>query len=329
MSIKFQKPFLKWVGGKTQHIHQIMNSFPDTMENYHEIFLGGGSVLLALLSLQKMGKLIIKGNVYAYDLNKQLIRVYRDVQFNKDALIVCVEKYKNEYSECPTVERGTANRKPMNEAEAKTSKESYYYWIRRQFNEINKIAKANTKCENSTDEINVEKCAMFVFLNKTCFRGMYREGPNGFNVPYGHYKTTPAFMSQEELNKISELIQCVHFKCCDFKTSLCETSICAPKSNDFMYLDPPYAPETKKSFVGYTENGFDLQAHKDLFNMIRESHVNKTQFLLSNSMVELVTKNFRDFKMEEIKVRRAINSKKPESTTSEVLIWNYKLPEKQ
>ena len=71
-SIKFQKPFLKWVGGKTQHIHQIMNSFPDTMENYHEIFLGGGSVLLALLSLQKMGKLVIKGNVYALNVKTSL-----------------------------------------------------------------------------------------------------------------------------------------------------------------------------------------------------------------------------------------------------------------
>jgi len=63
----FQKPFLKWVGGKSQHIHQIINSFPDNMENYHEIFLGGGSVLLAVLSLQKTRKIKINGSVYAYD----------------------------------------------------------------------------------------------------------------------------------------------------------------------------------------------------------------------------------------------------------------------
>jgi len=321
-----QKPFLKWLGGKTQIIEKIISTIPTKMVNYHEIFLGGGSVLFAILSLKKQNKISIKGEIYAYDINEHLIDVYKAIQTKKDEFFIHLTKIKNIYHGLQFVNK---NMNPQTYEEALTSKESYYYWIRRQFNEINKIAKANTKCENSTDEINVEKCAMFVFLNKTCFRGMYREGPNGFNVPYGHYKTTPAFMSQEELNKISELIQCVHFKCCDFKTSLCETSICAPKSNDFMYLDPPYAPETKKSFVGYTENGFDLQAHKDLFNMIRESHVNKTQFLLSNSMVELVTKNFRDFKMEEIKVRRAINSKKPESTTSEVLIWNYKLPEKQ
>ena len=132
-----------------------MKGFPDTMENYHEIFLGGGSVLLALLSLQKMGKLTIKGSVYAYDLNNQLIRVYRDVQSNKDTLIACVEKYKNEYSKCPTVEKGTANRKPMNEIEAKTSKESYYYWLRKKFNELT--------------ELSVENSALFIMLNKNWF----------------------------------------------------------------------------------------------------------------------------------------------------------------
>lgn len=321
-----QKPFLKWLGGKTQIIEKIISTIPTKMVNYHEIFLGGGSVLFAILSLKKQNKISIKGEIYAYDINEHLIDVYKAIQTKKDEFFIHLTKIKNIYHGLQFVNK---NMNPQTYEEALTSKESYYYWIRRQFNEINKTAKAKTKGENYTDEINIEKCAMFVFLNKTCFRGMYREGPNGFNVPYGHYKTTPTFMSQEELNKISELIQSVHFKCCDFKSSLCETSICAPKSNDFIYLDPPYAPETKKSFVGYTENGFDLKTHIYLFNMIRESHVNKIQFLLSNAMVELVTENFRDFKMEEIKARRAINSKKPDSTTSEVLIRNYKLPEKQ
>ena len=120
-----QKPFLKWVGGKSQHIYQIINSFPNLMENYHEIFLGGGSVLLALLSLQKAGKITINGSIYAYDLNQQLIQVYRHIQSNKDELIKCVEQYRNEYDNCQTAEKGTANRNPINETEAKTSRESY------------------------------------------------------------------------------------------------------------------------------------------------------------------------------------------------------------
>ena len=294
---------------------KITSNVPSEMVNYHDIFLGGGSVLFAILSLHKQNKISITGEIFAYDLNEHLIDVYKAIQTKKDEFFIYLNKIRNIYHGLQFVEK---NMNPQTYEEALTSKESYYYWIRRQFNEINKAAKA------AVDELNIEKCAMFVFLNKTCFRGMYREGPNGFNVPYGHYKTTPTFMTQDELNKISELIQSVHFKCCDFKTSLC-----APKSNDFAYLDPPYAPETKKSFVGYTENGFDLQAHKDLFNMIHNLHINKTQFLLSNAMVDLVTENFHNFHIEEVKARRAINSKKPESTTSEVLIWNYKLPEKQ
>ena len=299
--IKFQKPFLKWVGGKTQHIHQIMNGFPDTMENYHEIFLGGGSVLLALLSLQKMGKLIIKGNVYAYDLNNQLIRVYRDVQSNKDALIACVEKYKNEYGECPTVERGTANRKPMNEVEAKTSKESYYYWMRKKFNELT--------------ELSVENSALFIMLNKTGFRGVYREGPNGYNVPFGHYKKTPMIISRSEIDNISELIKDVIFIDTDFVKSMNNAT-----KGDFVYLDPPYAPKNRTSFVGYTENGFNIDMHKNLFKLTKALTSVNIKFAMSNANVELVKKSFEGYTFTEISARRAIHSKNPASKTTDVLI---------
>jgi len=299
--IKFQKPFLKWVGGKIQHIHQIMNGFPNTIENYHEIFLGGGSVLLALLSLQKMGKIQIKGNIYAYDLNNQLIQVYRDVQSNKDALIACVEKYKNEYGGCPTVERGTANRKPMNEVEAKTSKESYYYWMRKKFNELT--------------ELSVENSALFIMLNKTGFRGVYREGPNGYNVPFGHYKKTPMIISKSEIDNISELIKYVIFIDADFVKSICNAT-----KGDFVYLDPPYAPKNRTSFVGYTENGFNIDMHKKLFKLTKALTTNNIKFAMSNSNVELVKKSFAGYILTVIVARRAIHSKNPGAKTTDVLI---------
>jgi len=286
---------------KTQHIHQIMNGFPDTMENYHEIFLGGGSVLLALLSLQKMEKLTIKGSVYAYDLNNQLIRVYRDVQSNKDALIACVEKYKKEYGECPTVERGTANRKPMNEVEAKTSKESYYYWMRKKFNELT--------------ELSVENSALFIMLNKTGFRGVYREGPNGYNVPFGHYKKTPIIISKSEIDNISELIKDVIFIDADFVKSIKNAT-----EGDFVYLDPPYAPKNRTSFVGYTENGFDIDMHKNLFKLTKALTKNNIKFAMSNANVELVKKSFVGYTFTEIAARRAIHSKNPAAKTTDVLI---------
>ena len=301
---KLQTPFIKWVGGKTQIIDKIMSKIPTEMENYHELFLGGGSVLLAVLSLQKAGKITIKGNVYAYDLNKQLIQVYRHIQTKKDALFKSIEKYKNNYSKCPDAEKGTANRKPKNITEAKTSKESYYYWLRKKFN-------------NHMGNKAVENSALFIVINKLCFRGVYREGPNGFNVPFGHYKKTPEIITKEKLDTISCLIKDVKFSNVDFKDSIKNTT-----KDDFIYLDPPYAPETSKSFVGYTKDGFNIDMHKNLFKLTKELSKKQVKFVMSNAKVDLITENFKEYKMEETKARRAINSKNPGASTTEVIIYN-------
>ena len=300
-NIILQKPFLKWVGGKTQHIQQIINSFPDNMENYHEIFLGGGSVLLAVLSLQKAGLITIKGSIYAYDLNKQLIQVYRHIQSNKDELIKRVQHYRNEYDKCPIVEKGTANRKPVNDTEAKTSRESYYYWMRMKFNLLK--------------DLSIENSALFIMLNKTNFRGVYREGPNGYNVPFGHYKKTPAIISKNEIDKISTLIKDVVFIDADFNESINNAT-----EGDFVYLDPPYAPQNIKSFVGYTENGFDINMHEKLFKLTKALTTNNIKFAMSNANVELVKNSFEGYVFKEISARRAIHSKNPAAKTTDVLI---------
>ena len=297
---KFQKPFLKWVGGKTQMIHTLMDKFPAEMNNYHEPFLGGGSVLFALLSLQKENKIVIKNKIYAYDINVLLINVYKNIQTNKDALFGYITSYITEYHNITGTE---VNRKPLTMEDAKTSKESYYYWIRQLFNKM--------------DKTTIECSAIFMFLNKTCFRGMYREGPNGFNVPYGHYKKTPTIITKKELDYISDLIKDVVFLQSDFCKSVQNI-----RSGDFVYLDPPYAPETENSFVGYTADGFGLETHNKLFSEIRKLHKQKIQFVMSNAKVDLVINNFNDCKCDDIIARRAINSKKPGSTTTEVLIYN-------
>ena len=295
-----QKPFLKWVGGKTQIINKIISRIPEEIESYHEPFLGGGSVLLAVLSLQKQNKITINGSVYAYDINKTLIQLYKHIQTNTVSLFSYIEAYKKVYHGL----KGTVvNRKPKNLTEGKTSKESYYYWLRSKF--------------NTMDKSTVEYSALFIFLNKTCFRGVYREGPNGFNVPYGHYKKTPKIITEEELNTISELIKDVNFVCLDFKESLRTVS-----EGDFVYLDPPYAPETSKSFVGYVAEGFSLETHQELFSEIKKIGEKNIKFAMSNAKVDLVTSNFEDYECIKIEARRAINSKNPESKTMEVIIYN-------
>lgn len=295
---KIQKPFLKWVGGKTQIIGDIISKIPKDINNYHELFLGGGSVLLAVLSLQRQNKIVIKNKIYAYDINEVLINVYKHIQTNKDELYEIITLYITEYD---SITGTTINRKPNNIDEAKTSKESYYYWIRSKYNKIDK----NT----------IECSALFMFINKTCFRGMYREGPNGYNVPYGHYKKTPTIISRIDLDYISDLIKDVEFNHSSF-----DDSIKLVKEGDFVYLDPPYAPDNANSFVGYVLDGFNLEMHKLLFSEIKK--MGKIKFVMSNAKVDLVTENFKDYECQDIIARRAINSKKPGSTAMEVIIYN-------
>jgi len=297
-NLKLQKPFLKWIGGKTQIINNIISRIPKNINNYHELFLGGGSVLLAVLSLQKQNKIVIKNKIYAYDINSILINVYKHIQKNKDELYKFINQYITEYD---SIKGSIINRKPTSIEEAKTSKESYYYWLRNKYNNI--------------DKETIECSALFMVINKTCFRGMYREGPNGYNVPYGHYKKTPTIISKEDLDYISDLIKEVEFKHSNFTDSIKNV-----KDEDFVYLDPPYAPENSKSFVGYVADGFDLEMHKLLFSEIKK--LGKIKFVLSNAKVDLVMDSFKEYNCEDIVARRAINSKKPDSTTTEVIIYN-------
>ena len=299
---RIQKPFLKWVGGKTQILDDIISKIPKKINNYHEPFLGGGSVLFAILCLQQEKKIIITNNIYAYDVNKDLINVYKHIQNNKDKLYTLIEYYINEYH---GIEGNTINRKPISIEEAKTSKESYYYWLRNKYNTIDK------------NNHPMECSALFMILNKTCFRGMYREGPNGYNVPYGHYKKTPTIISKTDIDKISSLIKNVKFIHSNFSDSIKNA-----KNGDFVYLDPPYAPENTRSFVGYVADGFNLDMHNLLFDEIKNLDKKKIKFVLSNAKVELVTQAFKNYNCQDIIARRAIHSKKPGSTTTEVIIFN-------
>lgn len=291
----YQKPFLKWVGGKTQIIDSIIGRFPKQMNNYHETFLGGGSVLLALLTLVNEKKIVIKGTINAYDINKNLIHVYKNIQDNIEELLEELTILKEEYKGLTGKEK---IRNPKNEEEAKSSKESYYYWCR--------------TCFNLMDKYTPKHSAYFIFLNKIGFRGMYREGPNGFNVPFGHYKKVPEIFNKDQLYKIQKLFKNVNFYCQNFEDSLKNVD-----TGDYVYLDPPYVKENKKSFVGYNKKGFDLDTHKRLFSMVKEL---KVKFSMSNSSVPLVKNTFEGYEIYELEARRAINSKNPGSTTTEVII---------
>jgi DNA adenine methylase len=294
------KPILKWVGGKTQIIDNIIKEFPLEINNYHEIFLGGGSVLLALLSYVKMGNIKINGKIYAYDINEPLIYMYKNIQSNHNELYNEIQLLIEDFNSCGN---GELNRKPKNIEEAKTLNENYYYWIRSEYN------------KSDFDRNSIKGSAMFIFLNKTCFRGVFRIGPNGFNVPYGNYKK-PEIINKEHLEKVSSIIKDVEFQCSDFRESLKNI-----EKNDFVYLDPPYAPETNNSFVGYTKDGFNIQSHNDLFQLIHKLTEKNIKIVLSNSDVELVRENFKEkYNIKSIICKRSINSKTPDAKVKELII---------
>jgi DNA adenine methylase len=304
----FPKPILKWVGGKTQILDKLAEEIPIEINNYREIFLGGGSVLLMMLSLVKNGHICIHGNIYAYDLNEPLIYMYKNIQSNHNDLYDKIKYLIDEFNSCKNEEE-EVNREPSTLTEALLSRENYYYWIRSNYNHLDSNEKKTTIGS-----------AMFIFLNKTCFRGVFRVGPRGFNVPYGHYKN-PEIINRQHLQEIHELIQNVIFDCVDFNHSLLLT-----EPNDFTYLDPPYAPETSTSFVKYTENGFDVENHKTLFQIIHQITDENKKIMLSNSDVSLVRENFCDCKkytVLSIMCKRAIHSKTPDTKAKEVIIKNY------
>ena len=293
------KPIVKWLGGKSQIIDKLIADFPLEINNYHEPFLGGGSVLLALLSYVKSGAIKIHGNIYACDLNESLIYMYKNIQTQHNSLYDTLKTLIVDYKEC---ERET--------------KEAYYYLIRSRYNNL-----------SLEDKKGILGSAMFIFLNKTGFRGMFRVGPNGFNVPYGHY-SNPEIINKEHLDIVHNLIQGVIFECCDFTVSLMRPIVASSGSgdhSDFLYIDPPYAPETTTTFVGYTEKGFNIENHNKLFGLIHDLTDANHKVMLSNADVSLVRSNFTKdlYHTTPILCKRYINSKNPDAKAKEVIIRNY------
>lgn len=308
MKMKIQKSFLKWVGGKHKLLTHIINKIPKEFNSYHDIFLGGGSVLLAILTLQENNKIKINKTINAYDLNIRLINTFKHVQSNPKLLIRLVKNLIHQYQKIQINTHKQKGAPKVNIDNYTETREHFYYWI---------VYKFNTTDFNST-----LNAAYFIFLNKVGFRGMFRENKDGdFNIPFGlkDRKTLniPKIIVEENIMNISKLIKNVVFHHLGF-----EDSIKKIINDDFVYLDPPYVPEDNNSFVGYNACGFDLKTHNKLFTSVGKFTDQKVKFIMSNSNTDLVNNTFIDYNKEIITARRAINSKNPADTTKEVVIFN-------
>lgn len=249
--MKLVKPFVKWAGGKGSLISQLKNFYPFEIDNikidkYVEQFVGGGAVLINILQ-----KYDIK-EVYAFDINMDLINCYNVIKSNVEKLIEELEKKENSFLVLENKER-----------------EEYFYKIREEYNSYNL----------SENDINVKRASEFIFLNRTCFNGLYRVNKNGkFNVPCGKYKN-PTICDSNNLRNLSYLIRNVNFQYGDYKKS--EKYI---DSNTFVYFDPPYRPLSNTSgFTSYTKEDFNDENQKELAKYYKLLDEKDAKLMLSNS----------------------------------------------
>jgi len=301
--MKSAKPFLKWAGGKTQLLDDIDNNLPieikkNGITNYYEPFLGSAAVFLFLKQ-----KYSIK-NAYLSDINSNLISTFKIVQNQTGSLIKELKTLDKEF-------------KSKNHEHRKI----YYYKIREEFNVLLLPGKKKSKQEL------IRKAALTIFLNRTCFNGLYRVNRSGqFNVPYGRYEN-PRLLDEENLLAVSKTLSNVILEVRNF-TTLPEIV----RKGSFIYYDPPYSPLNKTSnFTSYSENEFSLKEQEELAKVYSILDQKGIKQLLSNA--DLKNHNpqndFHDnlyskYTIKRILASRVINRKGTKrGKISEILVKNY------
>ena len=290
------KPFVKWVGGKSQLIEQIEKMLPTDSEKvltkYAEPMVGGGALFFSLLSKYDFEEL------YISDINAELINAYQAVKNDVDNLIAKLSEMQMLFL-------------PMDE----NGRKYFYYNIREKFNSTILTAETAT-----------EKAAQFIFLNKTCFNGWYRVNRKGlFNVPMGAYKN-PTICDAENLRNIHDALQNVTIVCGDYTLSKSFIS-----NKTFVYLDPPYRPISETSaFTSYNSDAFDDNEQIRLAKFIDEINEVGAKLVLSNSDPKNVNPDdnffdnlYKSYSIHRVSATRMINSNaEKRGKINELLICN-------
>lgn len=279
---KKYQPFIKWVGGKRGLLSQLLPLFPQEFNNYHEPFLGGGAVFFELYS-----KGLLKDKkIYLSDINRELVNTYNEVKNNPLELITNLEKYKEKHNK------------------------DFYYKIREQ--DRKQHFKRLTPLQRAT---------RFIYLNKTCFNGLYRVNSKGqYNTPIGSYKN-PNIADTSVILSASEALQNATITNEPFSEVMKNTT-----KNDLIYFDPPYYPLNQTaSFTAYDKNGFLDDKQRELFDVFQQLHVEGCFVLHSNSDTEFIKELYQDYELNLVMANRFINSKSSgRGKISEVLLRNYK-----
>ena len=290
---KTVKPFIKWAGGKSQLLGEIRKTYPAEINRYCEPFVGGGAVLFDILANFRPEEVLIN------DINPELVNAYIQIRDNAEKIILMLSAMQENFWNMDTHDR-----------------KEYYYEKRDRFNEI-----------INTSGLLLEKAALFIFLNKTCFNGLYRVNSKGlYNVPMGSYKK-PLICDTDNIRLISGLLKCVEIQCGDY--SKCADFI---DKSTFVYIDPPYRPLSEtSSFTSYAKEEFGDEQQIQLCHFIEQISDRGAKVVASNSDPKNTDENdnffdeiYKMFKIKRVSATRMINSdSKGRGTVSELLIYNY------
>ena len=276
------QPFVKWVGGKRGLLSQIIPLLPQKFNNYFEPFIGGGALFF---ELQKQGKLDGK-KVYLFDINSELINAYNMVKESPEELISKLSEFKEQHSK------------------------EFYYEVR-----------AWDREENFLKLDDITRASRFVYLNKTCFNGLYRVNrKNQNNVPIGSYKN-PNICDSDIIYSASYALQNATILNASYKDVLKYAT-----KDDLVYFDPPYYPlNPTSSFTSYSEFEFLDREQEELFEVFCELDKKGALVVHSNSDTEFINALYKEYTIEKIQANRFINSKSSgRGKISEVLVNNYK-----
>ncbi len=294
---KTVKPFLKWAGGKGQLLSEIKKYYPfnDRITKYAEPFVGGGAVLFDILSKYNLDE------IYISDINVELINCYCMIRNHVGNLISQLNSLQQLFISMSTEDR-----------------KLFYNTKRERFNNL-KV--------NGDESVNIEKAALMIFLNKTCFNGLFRVNKKGlFNVPMGSYKN-PLICDENNLIAVSEKLKKVTIVCSDYKDS--EDFI---DSHTFVYFDPPYRPITDTaSFTAYTENLFSDSEQIELAHFVSKLNNKGAKVVVSNSDPknsntedDFFDNIYSEHKIKRVEANRMINcNSEARGKVKELLISNF------
>ena len=298
------KPFLKWVGGKRQLLEQFEKLYPidlkiKKIKNYYEPFVGGGAVFFDIAQNYEVE------NAFLYDINDELILTYKVIQKDVQKLIEFLFRYDKQY-------------KKLSEEDRKL----FYYEIRQNYN----LQRFNIDYRKYSDNW-VPRAAQTIFLNKTCFNGLFRFNSKGeFNSPVGKYKN-PKILDEQNLLNVSKLLEIATIKKADF--SEVKKDI---KENSFVYFDPPYRPISKTaSFTSYSKFNFQDDEQLKLASLFYELDQQGHKLMLSNSDPKNTNPEddffetiYSAYNITRVDAKRSINSNgSKRNSIKEIVVTNY------